>query len=113
VKQSNKIIKGLIMSLFEKIFNFFKKEVFRVNEKAKKVQNQDDGIETVFEKVKEIIERYSEFQRIFNTDWSRQSIQDKEDVIRDTKRLVVEVLIPAAGGISMMGVPGILVYTPC
>jgi len=101
------------MSLLGKIFNFFKNEVFRVNEKAKKVQSQDDGIETVFEKVKEIIQRYSEFQRIFDTDWQRQSDQDKEDVIRDTKRLVVEVLIPAAGGISMMGVPGILVYTPC
>jgi superfamily I DNA and RNA helicase len=101
------------MSLLGKIFNFFKKEVFRVNEKAQKVQSQDDGLETVFEKVKEIIQRYSEFQRIFNTDWQRQSDQDKEEVIRDTKRLVVEVLIPAAGGISMMGVPGILVYTPC
>jgi hypothetical protein len=101
------------MSLFGKIFNFFKNEVFRVNEKAKKVQNQDDGLEMVFEKVKEIILRYSEFQRVFNTDWENQSDQDKEEVVRDTKRLVVEVLIPAAGGISMMGVPGILVYTPC
>ncbi|PZO36413.1 MAG: hypothetical protein DCF19_21690 [Pseudanabaena frigida] len=101
------------MSLFGKIFNFFKNEVFRVNEKAKKVQSQDDGLEMVFEKVKEIILRYSEFQRVFNTDWENQSDQDKEEVVRDTKRLVVEVLIPAAGGISMMGVPGILVYTPC
>ena len=101
------------MSLFGKIFNFFKNEVFRVNEKAKKVQSQDDGLEIVFEKVKETILRYSEFQRVFNTDWENQSDQDKEEVVRDTKRLVVEVLIPAAGGISMMGVPGILVYTPC
>ena len=101
------------MSLLGKIFNFFKKEVFRVNEKAQKVQSQDDGLETIFEKVIEIIRRYSELQRVFNTDWQSQSEKDKEEVIRDTKRLVVEILIPAAGGISMMGVPGILVYTPC
>jgi hypothetical protein len=101
------------MSFLGQIVDFFKKEVFGIKEKAQRVQSQDDGLGTIFEKVKEIIERYSEFQRIFNTDWSRQSIQDKEDVVRDTKRLVVEVLIPAAGGISMMGIPGILVYTPC
>ena len=53
------------------------------------------------------------FADIFTSDWSLRTEKEKDEAIAGVKETVLHTLIPAAGTLSLMGAPGILVYTPC
>ncbi len=53
------------------------------------------------------------WRELASTDWGSASAEQRGLAAAKVKEAVVEQLIPAASAVSMFGVPGILVYTPC
>ena len=62
---------------------------------------------------RKITESKEAFGYIFNKDWSNSTDEERESAVARIKTHVIHDLIPTAGQLSLLGAPGILVYTPC
>jgi len=96
------------MGLFDKIKNLFKRP-----EEESYLLNENDNWNYLLQKVIDLVSQQKLLKEIFTKNWSHASLDEKDEAANQIRRFVNRVLIPMAGGISMMGTPGIFVYTPC
>jgi hypothetical protein len=63
--------------------------------------------------IQSAIERqFGAFSGILGRDWSKANKAERDTAVADVKKIVSHLIV-AAGALSMAGLPGILVYTPC
>lgn len=62
---------------------------------------------------RKIEENLNSFKDVFQKDWLNSSDVEKEAIVIEIKQRVIHDLIPLAGQLSLLGFPGIGVYTPC
>jgi hypothetical protein len=101
------------MGLFSRIKQFFKETVQEpVRENNPSLDNQENW-SYLLQKVITLIEQQKLLREVFSIKWDNVSIDEKDEAANRIRKFVTRALIPMAGGLSMMGAPGIFVYTPC
>jgi hypothetical protein len=100
------------MGLFSAIAGLFK-QARQENREKEHFQGSEEGWDRLIQKSLELADKYDFLHEVLTTDWSQKDLAEKDKQVRKIKRFVNRVLIPTAGGLSLLGVPGIFVYTPC
>jgi len=96
------------MGLFDKI-----KSLFKNPEAENNLLHDSDNWAYLLQKVIDLVSQQKLLKETFAKDWNHASLDEKDEASNRIRKFVIRVLIPMAGGISMMGTPGIFVYTPC